>query len=72
MTKLAKDVLAVNFHSITGITAIILMAVHAIWATITLIKGNEKSKRNFHKFSIVVWIIWLIPYISGMIFGMTR
>ena len=72
MSRLANDTLTVNFHGITGLIAIILMAVHAIWATITLLKGSEKSKRNFHKFSIFVWLIWLIPYLSGMIFGITR
>lgn len=70
MGKIANDVLSLNFHSITGLIAIILMAVHAVWATITLKKGDEKSRRSFHKFSIIVWAIWLIPYLSGMIYGM--
>ena len=25
---------------------------------------------NFHKFSVVVWVIWLIPYFSPMFFAM--
>ncbi|WP_283608835.1 HsmA family protein [Faecalispora anaeroviscerum] len=61
-----------NFHSITGILAIALMLFHAVWATYTLLKGNEIQKQNFHKFSILVWVIWLIPYFSGMIVGMTN
>jgi len=69
MGKLAGDVLTVSFHSVTGLAAIVLMAIHAIWATVVLLRGSEKSKRNFHKFSIFVWLIWLIPYVSGMIFG---
>ena len=70
MGKLAGDMPTVNFHGITGLAAIILMAVHAIWATTVLLKGGETQKRNFHKFSILVWFIWLIPYISGMVVGM--
>lgn len=70
MSRLANDVFTVSFHSVTGLIAIILMAVHAVWATITLVKGSEASKQNFHKFSIAVWAIWLIPYLSGMIYGM--
>lgn len=70
MSKLAGDVLTFSFHSVTGLTAIVLMAVHAIWATAVLLCGSEKSKQNFHRFSIFVWLIWLVPYISGMIFGM--
>jgi uncharacterized repeat protein (TIGR03987 family) len=42
---------------------------HAIWATIVLARKNEKMILNFHKFSILVWAIWLIPMISGAIFG---
>lgn len=72
MGKIANEVLTVSVHSITGIVAIVLMAIHAIWATITLTRGNEKEKRFFHKFSITVWAIWLIPYLTGMIYGMMR
>ena len=57
-------------HGVTGLLAIILMIVHAIWATIVLVKKSESASKNFHKFSLTVWIIWLIPYILGMIVGM--
>lgn len=72
MGRLAGDVITLNFHSVTGAAAIILMLIHAIWATVVLKNNNAKQKANFHKFSIVVWIIWLIPFISGMIYGMAR
>lgn len=71
MSKIAAGGLTISFHSITGLAAILLMAVHAVWATVVLLRGSEKSRRNFHKFSIFVWLIWLIPYLSGMIFGVT-
>lgn len=61
---------AINFHAITGLTAVLLMLFHAIWATVVILKNNEKMKLSFHKFSLFVWIIWLIPYLSGMINGM--
>ena len=48
------------------------MFLHALWATIVLINNDKKSKANFHKFSIIVWVIWLIPFISGAIFGMSH
>ena len=60
-----------DFHDITGLLAIILMLFHAIWATVVLVKKNEKMILNFHKFSIIVWIIWLIPYFGGLIFGVS-
>ena len=54
-----------DIHSITGMLAIFLMLIHAIWATVVLVINNEKAIINFHHFSIGVWIIWLIPYFTG-------
>lgn len=62
--------LAETIHGVTGLLAILLMLFHAIWATYVLYKNNEDQKRVFHKFSIVVWSIWLIPYLIGMFIGM--
>lgn len=59
-----------NIHGITGILAIILMLFHAIWATIVLINNNENLIVKFHKFSLFVWIMWLIPFMTGMISSM--
>ena len=66
------SMLAGNFsvHGVTGALAILLMIIHAIWATVVLVKNNEKATKNFHRFSILVWAIWLIPYIIGLIMGM--
>jgi uncharacterized repeat protein (TIGR03987 family) len=72
MTKIAGSGFQLDFHGITGLLAIVLMIFHAAWATIVLIKNDEKAKTNFHKYSISVWLIWLIPYVSGAIFGMAK
>ena len=61
-----------DIHGISGLLAIILMLVHAIWATIVLVKKDEKMIVSFHKFSIFVWLIWLIPYFSPMVFQMVE
>ena len=58
--------LTYDVHGLSGLLAILLMFVHAIWATIVLAKKDEKMILNFHKFSIFVWLIWLIPYFSPM------
>jgi len=60
--------LTFDVHGISGLLAIILMLIHAVWATIVLVKKDEKMIVNFHKFSIFVWIVWLIPYFSPMVF----
>jgi uncharacterized repeat protein (TIGR03987 family) len=55
-----------DIHGFSGLLAIILMFIHAIWATIVLVKKDEKMIVSFHKFSIIVWFVWLIPYFSPM------
>lgn len=76
MSKIAKSgsatmsAMGQNLHGITGFLAIVLMLFHAIWATWVLYKNDEKKKETFHKFSIVVWVIWLIHYFIGMMLGM--
>ncbi len=62
--------LTADVHGVTGVLAILLMIVHAIWATIVLIRHDERLIVNFHKFSVVVWAIWLVPYLSGVVMGM--
>jgi len=49
-----------------GVTGILLMLVHAVWATVVLARRNERMITSFHKFSVVVWAIWLVPYFSPM------
>ena len=59
-------------HTLTGQIALWLMLIHAGWATRVVMKNNEKLRMSFHRFSIVVWLIWLIPYFGGMCLGMSR
>ncbi|MBS5938233.1 MAG: TIGR03987 family protein [Clostridium sp.] len=61
-----------SLHGITGALAIILMLFHAVWATIVFIRKDKEKLESFHKFSIVVWLVWLVPYILGMIVGMSQ
>ena len=61
--------MAFDVHGITGLIAILLMFIHAVWAFVVLLKKDEKAIMNFHKFSVFVWFIWLIPYFSPMFFG---
>ena len=72
MGKIAGSMFMLNFHGITGMLAILLMLFHAVWATWVMIKNDEIMRAKFHQFSIIVWIIWLIPMVSGMVFGATR
>jgi uncharacterized repeat protein (TIGR03987 family) len=62
--------LKADLHGVTGLVAILLMAVNALWATAVLARKDEQGMIIFHRFSLVVWVIWLIPYFSGVFMGM--
>ena len=57
-------------HTISGFVAFSLMVCHYFWALKVLNDGDEEQRTNFHKFSIVVWGIWMGSYLSGMVLGM--
>lgn len=70
MGNILASVMKGEFHGVTGVIAITLMFFHAVWATYVICKNDEIAKANFHKFSIVVWLIWLIPMFSPVFMGM--
>ena len=59
--------LSFDLHAVTGMIAILLMFIHAAWALVTLLRNEANALQNFHKFSVVVWAIWLVPYFSPMV-----
>ncbi len=59
-----------DVHGITGLIAIVLMLLHAVWAAVVLLRKDEQALQSFHRFSVAVWVIWLIPYFSPMFFAM--
>ena len=60
-----------NLHAITGALALILMFIHASWALVVYLRHNTQALKEFHRFSLTVWIFWLIPYVLGLIIAMT-
>jgi len=62
--------MTLDVHGITGMLAIVLMLVHAVWATIVLVRRDENRITRFHRFSIFVWAVWLVPYFSPIFFAM--
>ena len=59
-----------NIHTLTGQIALWLMLAHAIWATVVVKKDKTTLRKSFHRYSILVWLVWLVPYIGGAIIGM--
>ncbi|KZE37693.1 hypothetical protein AV540_26125 [Brevibacillus parabrevis] len=64
--KLLADSPALNLHGITGLIALVLMFFHTVWAIFVLWKKREIQIKQFHKFSLAVWILWLVPYSIGV------
>ena len=60
-----------SLMAVSGTIAIVLMAVHLIWAVVVLIRNREREKLTFHRFSLAVWVLWLIPYVVGAAVAMT-
>jgi len=50
---------------VTGLIAIVLMSVHLAWAIVVLLRNRDTEKSSFHRFSIIVWVVWLVPYVVG-------
>jgi uncharacterized repeat protein (TIGR03987 family) len=73
MSKLAAvEFNLLDLHTLTGQIALWLMLIHASWATYVVRKGRESIRLKFHRYSLLVWLIWLIPYFGGMIMGMKK
>lgn len=67
MHQIAGGQFVMSLHSLTGAVALMLMAAHAIWAAIVVFRKREKELRSFHRLSLFVWILWLIPYGTGVV-----
>ncbi len=51
--------------AITGGLALALMALHLAWAVVVLIRNRPEEKEAFHRLSLGVWTLWLLPYVTG-------
>ncbi len=60
--------LHMDFHTITGIVAVTLMILHAVWAQTVITKKKTVLIKKFHRYSLFVWILWLIPFVTGFMF----
>jgi uncharacterized repeat protein (TIGR03987 family) len=58
-----------SLHTLTGIAALLLMLGHALWASVVVARRDDRAARSFHRISIVVWTIWLVPFVTGIVLG---
>jgi uncharacterized repeat protein (TIGR03987 family) len=67
-TTLMSDIAGgfkLNIHGALGVLAIVLMLVHATWATTVLLIKKDDLVRNFHHFSLTVWALWMVSLVTG-------
>ncbi len=57
-------------HTFSGQLALWLMLAHAIWSTHVSRRGTEEARAGFHRYSLFVWLVWLIPYFGGLALAM--
>ncbi len=58
-------------HSVAGFLGLTLMVFHCGWAFFVLKNNDAKRQATFHRFSILVWLFWLLSYFSGLYLGIT-
>jgi uncharacterized repeat protein (TIGR03987 family) len=56
-----------GLHGPLGVAAIGLMLFHTAWAAWVVWRGSEGLKRSFHRFSIVVWALWMVTLVTGFV-----
>lgn len=69
-TTLMSDIAGgfeLNVHGVLGVLAIVLMLVHATWATVVLLLKRDTLVRNFHHFSLTVWALWMVSLVTGFV-----
>jgi len=61
-----------DFHTISGYTGLVLMAVLAVVGTWSKWSGRQAILTSFHRFAIPIWIIWVASYVTGVVIGIQR
>ena len=59
-------------HALLGFASLILMALHFCWALIVFISAHQFGTVRFHQFSLLVWSVWMVSYITGYLTGMQK
>lgn len=54
-----------SMMAVTGAVALVLMALHLTWGAVVLIRNRPNELATFHRLSVGVWMIWLLPYVTG-------
>lgn len=66
MSRLAGG-FRLNIHGVLGVLAIVIMLVHAGWASVVIVMGSDRLRRNFHHFSLTAWTLWMVSLVTGFV-----
>lgn len=72
MMAMSVKVTSWDFHTISGYTALALMAALAVVGTWAKRTDREAILSRFHFYLAPVWVYWLVAYATGVWTGMQR
>ncbi len=64
--------IAMDIHGILGVSAILIMFVHSVWATVVLVRKDDAAARKFHTFSLAVWALWMVTLVTGFALSLPK
>ncbi len=59
-------VITSNVNIIEELVGVVLLSVNVIWAIAVLREGTDKQLEIYHKFSLIIWVLWLAMYFLGL------
>lgn len=61
-----------DLHGLSGAIGIILMSINVILATLTYQTKREDMATKLKHYSLWIWLMWLVAYVSGAALAMTH
>ncbi len=58
-------------HAIFGFTALLLMSLHFFWMFALFVTCKPQTP-NTHRLSLLVWTVWMLSYLSGLVSGLEK
>ena len=58
-----------NLHTVLGIVALVIMAVHALWAWVAYGRHSVHAL-GFHRYSRLAYCLWVMAFLSGVCLSM--
>jgi len=56
-----------SLHTTSGFVGLLLIALQTVWATRVVLAADELAHRRFHRYAVFVWLLWLVPFVSGVL-----